>query len=749
MRAIVRLVPVLCVLLIAPVWSDVASAQAPPQGQIPLTGSLGAHDPTLFKEVDSSGVTTYYVAATNGTLRRAPALGGPWTNIGSVSKAAWTFEVSPGALWAPHVVKVGDTFYMYYAQSNFGTNNSGIGVKTTQTPGIPSSWVDYGQAIIRSGAYDPNGATHNAIDPAVYQDDAGQWWIVWGSHFDGIMIQRLQDMFTPVGEITMLAHRGSEQFPVTNPNFNRLEGPVIFKRNDYYYLITAWDWCCRANGNDNTYKVVVGRSEQINGPYVDKNGIPLAEGGGSIILNSRTALPGVTPTGLYRAPGGVDVFIENGIYYIVYHAYRPGTTLAIRSVDWHDDWPYFNEPGGGPYDLRDGAYYRLINQDGIITNPNSLQNPVASNRCLTATDDGGGSPNVIQTMCSTSTVGEQVWQLERKFDGFYRLRSLIGDQSHCLAMADTSGTIGTNVLVTLCQETETLQEWYFDDTGHGFHRPVVKQANLALEVENVNGVVATNVVGGYRRDGDHQAGNLTQAAKWPPQQWRLSMVNGPVIVNTPASQIVEATGPDGAAVAYTPPTALDAADGPLPVACTPSSGSTFPLGQTLVTCSVTDSDGNTTSTFFTVTVVDTTPPVLSVSATPHTLWPPNHKLVTVNLHVDVTDIVDPSPVVALHSATSNEPDSGLDDDDIPTDIAIADDLTFQLRAERSDQGNGRVYTITYEATDASGNSTTAAATVTVPHNLGADSVGAALTEKDTGGDESSLQFHSYLPFVQQ
>src|SRR5690606_35172089 len=154
--------------------------------------------------------------------------------------------------WAPHVVQVGDTYYLYYAVSSFGTNNSRIGVMRSTTPGIPESWVDLGD-VIRSGTLDPNGATYNAIDPAVHQDDEGQWWIVWGSHFAGILIQRLEDdMQTVTGPVPLLAHRGSDRFPVDNPNFNRIEGPVIFKRNNYYYLITAWDWCCRANGNDNT-----------------------------------------------------------------------------------------------------------------------------------------------------------------------------------------------------------------------------------------------------------------------------------------------------------------------------------------------------------------------------------------------------------------------------------------------------------------------------------------------------------------
>jgi hypothetical protein len=527
LRALALLLAFSPLLAFVPLATPAVSADDPPSGQIPITGPntvIGTHDPTLFKDGN-----TYYASATNGGLRRATSLGGPWESIGTVSKAPWTNAVSGGALWAPHVRKVGDTFYMYYAQSNFGSNNSAIGVKTTQTPGIAASWVDHGSPIITSGVQNPNPAlaTYNAIDPAIHQDENGDWWIVWGSHFSGIQIQRLEDdMVTTTGPITLLAHRGSAQFPVPQPNFNRLEGPVIFKRGGYYYLITAWDWCCR-NGNglspaDNTYKVVIGRSTSITGPYVDKNGIPLAQGGGSIILNSRTANAGVTPAGLYRAPGGVDIFIENGVYYVIYHAYLPQTRMAIRPMDWHGDWPFFYESNGGPYDLRDGAHYRLINQDGIITNPNSLQNPVASNRCLTATA-AGDTTNVIQATCNGSL--EQIWQLHKELDGFYRLRSMLGDQSLCLEMADASGTVGTDVALKPCRDSDnTLQFWYFDDTGHGFHRPVAKQANLALEIENTDGVIATNVVGGYRRDGNHQAGNLTQAAKWPPQQWQFSMV---------------------------------------------------------------------------------------------------------------------------------------------------------------------------------------------------------------------------------
>jgi hypothetical protein len=105
-----------------------------------------------------------------------------------------------------------------------------------------------------------------------------------------------------------------------------------------------------------------------------------------------------------------------------------------------------------------------------------------------------------------------------------------------------------------------------------------------------------------------------------------------------------------------------------------------------------------------------------VSVTPDMLWPPNHKYVDVVATVVVSDNFDPEPTVTLVSVESDEADFGLDDEDLPNDIVILDDYTFQLRAERWDEGDGRVYTITYQVTDACGNTSMATVTVTVPHD---------------------------------
>ena len=114
---------------------------------------------------------------------------------------------------------------------------------------------------------------------------------------------------------------------------------------------------------------------------------------------------------------------------------------------------------------------------------------------------------------------------------------------------------------------------------------------------------------------------------------------------------------------------------------------------------------------------DLTAPTLSASATPHRLWPPNHKYVMVQASVAVADDRDPSPSVELVSVTSNGPDDGVNDGNTRNDIVIEDDDTFRLRAERSGSGTGRVYTITYRATDACGNESVETTTVTVPLEL--------------------------------
>lgn len=145
----------------------------------------------------------------------------------------------------------------------------------------------------------------------------------------------------------------------------------------------------------------------------------------------------------------------------------------------------------------------------------------------------------------------------------------------------------------------------------------------------------------------------------------------------------------------------------------------FALGSHAVTLQVTDSVGQTSRDDAVVVVEDTTPPEISVSLTPDTIWPPNHKMVPVHARVRATDVCGEVTVV-LDSVVSSEPDNGLGDGDTENDIQGAEvgtaDFSFMVRAERSGHGKGRTYTATYVATDESGNSATASGETKVLHD---------------------------------
>ena len=182
----------------------------------------------------------------------------------------------------------------------------------------------------------------------------------------------------------------------------------------------------------------------------------------------------------------------------------------------------------------------------------------------------------------------------------------------------------------------------------------------------------------------------------------------------PANQVLEATSASGAVATFAA-SATDAV-GVVSLTTSSASGSTFPIGITTVTVTATDAAGNSSSGSFTVTVRDTAAPAfLSLTASPQSLWPPNHKMVAVRLTALAGDTVGISSLKIV-SATSSEPDNGLGDGDTAGDIQVTGDLTLNLRAERSGTGSGRIYTVTVEARDAAGNASTKSVYITVPRN---------------------------------
>ncbi len=248
----------------------------------------------------------------------------------------------------------------------------------------------------------------------------------------------------------------------------------------------------------------------------------------------------------------------------------------------------------------------------------------------------------------------------------------------------------------------------------------------------------------------------------------LSLLGSPtlaraVVADAGEDVTAECAGPDGAEVTLdgsgsSPEASLHwSAAGVIfddPVSISPTGK--FPLGTTQVRLTA-SANGETAEDFVNVTVEDETAPVAHAEAIPDTLWPPNHKLVEVRVRLHVSDACsrDPEVDVELISAESSEPDDGTGDGNTDDDIQDAslgtDDRTVLLRSERSGNGPGRVYTLTYRLVDGSGNQTFVSAEVRVPHDQsdhqggGGDDGGGPLVEICPLPSEAASEWQDALP----
>jgi arabinan endo-1,5-alpha-L-arabinosidase len=215
---------------------------------------------------------------------------------------------------------------MYYSASSFGKNSSAIGLVTNKTldPASPNfKWEDKGMVVQSIAGRDQ----WNAIDPNVAFDENGIPWLNFGSFWNGIKMVKLEkDMKTiakPEIWSTVASRSGG----------TAIEAPFIFKKGNYYYLFVSWDRCCQATRS--TYNIRVGRSEKITGPYLDKDGVDMAKGGGTLVLGGDITEPKVV-----YALGHNSAYTFDGIDYLVYHKYvTEGSRLGIQKMSWDNGWP--------------------------------------------------------------------------------------------------------------------------------------------------------------------------------------------------------------------------------------------------------------------------------------------------------------------------------------------------------------------------------------------------------------------------
>lgn len=298
------------------------------------------HDPVMAFE-DS----TYYIYSTGMGIQQMTSHDGKtWTvrhqPVMSVIPQ-WTRDSVPGFrhhVWAPDVIQWHGRWWLAYSCSTFGKNGSAIGLLSTRKL-ASGLWDDEG-CIVSSREKRDNW---NAIDPNFVIDDNDQPWLVWGSFWDGIKMARL--------DTTMHIAKGEKPFTVArryspknnnrmaNPTSkyagtNAIEAPFIMKHGGYYYLFVSWDYCCM--GSKSTYRVVVGRSKTVDGPYVDRNGEDMREGGGTpVIAGDKQLFEAIGHCATYTM-NGEDIYISHG--YSVKH--NGAAILVQRKINWTaDGWP--------------------------------------------------------------------------------------------------------------------------------------------------------------------------------------------------------------------------------------------------------------------------------------------------------------------------------------------------------------------------------------------------------------------------
>lgn len=237
-------------------------------------------------------------------------------------KPAWKGN---GSIWAPHITKYKEKYYLYYSMSIWGDGNPGIGVAISDKPEGP--FKDKGKLFTSEEI-----GVENSIDPYFFVDQQ-KAYLFWGS-FHGIYgIELTEDGFTTKGEPFQIAG-------------NAFEAPWIEKRDDTYYFFGSIGSCCE--GEKSTYHVSVAKAESLKGPYLDQAGRDIMSSEGTTILQGG---------GSFSGPGhNAMIQDDQGKEWLVYHAIKneepllwngaSRRPLMIDPLQWKDGWPIIE--GGVP-----------------------------------------------------------------------------------------------------------------------------------------------------------------------------------------------------------------------------------------------------------------------------------------------------------------------------------------------------------------------------------------------------------------
>ena len=278
---------------------------------------MSAPDPTVIRAEDG----TFYLYATED-MRNVPIFHSAnlvdWKLVGTAftdnSRPKW---LPKGGIWAPDIQRVGGKYHLYYAKSVWGGEwDAGIGVAVSNNPAGP--FVDRGCMFTSKQI-----GIQNCIDP-FYIEDGGKKYLFFGS-FHGIYGVEL----TADG---LHVKQGAKPREVAG---TFMEATYIRRRGGYYYLFGSTGTCCE--GARSTYRITIGRSKSLFGPYVDKAGQRLLDNHYNILLDKDDSVLGPGHNaGLITDDAGND--------YMFYHGFKAsepdaGRVVWLSRIVWTDGWP--------------------------------------------------------------------------------------------------------------------------------------------------------------------------------------------------------------------------------------------------------------------------------------------------------------------------------------------------------------------------------------------------------------------------
>jgi len=388
---------------------------APVTAQEELYGDIGCHDPsTLVKDGNryyffrtGAGVPYHYSTdlrnwTFGGTVFSPVTVPPAW-----VSTAVQDYDPNNWC-WAPDVAYFNGKYHVYYSVSEWGTIDSVIGLVTSPSL-ITPTWTDQGKVVQSDAAGETVPETdttaYNCIDPSILVDTNGTVWMTFGSYSSGILVTELD----PSTGLRMNTNALVATQVANNSGYrgwgSSIEGAFTYQHGGYYYLFVNYGGCC--SGVDSTYNIRVGRSTSVTGPYYDKDGVDMRDGGGTMLLES---------SGRFVGPGHAAILNDNGTEWFSYHYYTwpeygSWSQLGLARLGWDEnEWPELSFDWSAFYPFSTDAHEQMDFYDGTLNGGASIVSDSELGNVLEL--DGTGYVELSNAVANCSSIATWV-----KWDG--------------------------------------------------------------------------------------------------------------------------------------------------------------------------------------------------------------------------------------------------------------------------------------------------------------------------------------------